>query len=136
MSDFTISRLKQINDAAGASMPEIEGRVAREPLDFKQWAVPYLPYEPGVGWPMAHRRRTQEAASVLIGGSESIVLNWEPHPSAGGTSFGSAHGRAARWTPVWSSSRSARIDPRAATAFPGDPTPPGTDASPVLSSKR
>jgi uncharacterized cupin superfamily protein len=78
VSDFTITNLKQLKDAARARMPGIEARFAREHLNSEHFGVTYLRYEPGFRSPMAHSHRTQAEAYIVIGGSGTIVLNEEP----------------------------------------------------------
>jgi len=79
MSDFTITNLKQLDDAAKAWMPGIEAPLAREHLDSEHLDVTYIRYESGVRSPMARSHRIQEEAYVVIGGSGTITLNDEPH---------------------------------------------------------
>jgi mannose-6-phosphate isomerase-like protein (cupin superfamily) len=77
MSGYTVVNLKEIEDTAGARVPEIEGRFARSHLDSRDLGVSYFHYAPGYRARMGHHHREQEEAYVVIGGSGRAKLGDE-----------------------------------------------------------
>jgi mannose-6-phosphate isomerase-like protein (cupin superfamily) len=75
MSNYSVKNLKELEDVAGASVPEIEGRFARQHLDSRELGVSYFRYAPGFRAPMGHHHREQEEAYVVVGGSGRVKLD-------------------------------------------------------------
>jgi mannose-6-phosphate isomerase-like protein (cupin superfamily) len=77
MSNYTVKNLKEIEDIAGASVPQIEGRIARAHLDSRELGISYFRYAPEFRAPIGHSHREQEEAYVVIGGSGRVKLDDE-----------------------------------------------------------
>jgi mannose-6-phosphate isomerase-like protein (cupin superfamily) len=77
MSSYSVKNLKEVDDSAGARVPEIEGRFARKHLDSRELGVSYWRYAPGFRSSIGHRHREQEEAYVVVGGSGRIKLDDE-----------------------------------------------------------
>jgi mannose-6-phosphate isomerase-like protein (cupin superfamily) len=77
MSDYTIKNLKDVEDVAGARVPEIEGRFARKHLDSNELGVSYFRYAPDFRSSMGHHHREQEEAYIVTAGSGRIKLDDE-----------------------------------------------------------
>jgi mannose-6-phosphate isomerase-like protein (cupin superfamily) len=79
MSDYTVTNLKEVEDAAvgfGLS-PDLEARFARRPLESDQVAVSYQRLAPGVRTPFGHRHARQEEIYVVLGGAGRIKIGDE-----------------------------------------------------------
>ena len=72
---YTIINLKDVEDSAGARVPEIEGRFGRKHLDSEHLGVSYWRYAPGFRSTTGHRHREQEEAYVVVSGSGRILLD-------------------------------------------------------------
>jgi len=77
MSSYSMKNLKEIDDVAGASVPEVEARFARKHLDSRELGVSYFHYAPGYRSRMGHHHREQEEAYVIVGGSGRMKLDEE-----------------------------------------------------------
>jgi mannose-6-phosphate isomerase-like protein (cupin superfamily) len=77
MSSYTVKNLKDVEDVAGARVPEIEGRFARKHLDSRELGVSYFRYAPNFRAPFGHSHREQEEAYVVIAGSGRAKLDDE-----------------------------------------------------------
>jgi mannose-6-phosphate isomerase-like protein (cupin superfamily) len=77
VSGYTVKNLKEIEDSAGARVPEIEGRFARKHLDSRELGISYFRYAPGFRAPMGHSHREQEEAYVVVSGSGRVKLDDE-----------------------------------------------------------
>jgi mannose-6-phosphate isomerase-like protein (cupin superfamily) len=77
MSDYTITNLKDVEDIAGAHVPEIEGRFARKHLDSRELGVSYFRYAPDFRSRMGHHHREQEEAYIVTAGSGRAKLDDE-----------------------------------------------------------
>jgi mannose-6-phosphate isomerase-like protein (cupin superfamily) len=77
MSGYTVKNMMEVEDVAGAQVPEIEGRFARGELDSRELGVSYFRYAPGFRAPIGHHHREQEEAYVILGGSGRIKLDDE-----------------------------------------------------------
>ncbi len=77
MSSYTLKNLKEIEDSAGASVPEVEGRFARKHLDSRELGVSYFRYASGYRSRMGHYHRQQEEVYVVVGGSGRMKLDDE-----------------------------------------------------------
>lgn len=77
MSDYTIKNLKDVEDVAGARVPEVEGRFARKHLDSNELGVSYFRYAPDFRSSMGHHHREQEEAYIVTAGSGRIKLDDE-----------------------------------------------------------
>jgi mannose-6-phosphate isomerase-like protein (cupin superfamily) len=75
MSNYSVKNLKEVEDVAGARVPEIEGRFAREDLNSRELGVSYFRYAPGFRAPVGHHHREQEEAYVVVGGSGRVKLD-------------------------------------------------------------
>jgi mannose-6-phosphate isomerase-like protein (cupin superfamily) len=75
MPGYTIKNLKDVEDVAGARVPEIEGRFARKHLDSQELGVSYFRYAPSYRSRMGHHHREQEEAYVVISGSGRVKLD-------------------------------------------------------------
>jgi mannose-6-phosphate isomerase-like protein (cupin superfamily) len=75
MPGYTIKNLKDVEDVAGARVPEIEGRFARKYLDSQELGVSYFRYAPNYRSRMGHHHREQEEAYVVISGSGRAKLD-------------------------------------------------------------
>jgi quercetin dioxygenase-like cupin family protein len=76
MPDFTITNLKDVDDAA-AERPDIEARFGRQHLNSEHLGVSYFRYGAGYKAPYGHRHREQEEAYVVVGGSGRMKLDDE-----------------------------------------------------------
>lgn len=79
MGDYTVRNLKDVDDAAeqfGLS-PNLEFRVAREPLELRELGLSYLRVAPGFRVPFGHRHKRQEEAYVVVEGSGRIKVDDE-----------------------------------------------------------
>jgi mannose-6-phosphate isomerase-like protein (cupin superfamily) len=77
MSDYTITNLKQVDDAAeqfGLS-PNIEARFARKALESTTVAVSYQRLAPGFRIPWGHRHANQEEIYVVLSGGGRMKLD-------------------------------------------------------------
>ena len=77
MPDFSITNLKQVEDAAAERGPDIEARFARKHLDSDHLGVSYFRYGPNYRSPIGHRHREQEEAYVVASGSGRVKLDDE-----------------------------------------------------------
>jgi mannose-6-phosphate isomerase-like protein (cupin superfamily) len=77
MSDYTIKNLKDVEDVAGARVPEVEGRFARKHLDSRELGVSYFRYAPDFRSTMGHHHREQEEAYIVTAGSGRVKLDDE-----------------------------------------------------------
>ena len=77
MSDYTIKNLKDVEDVAGARMPQVEGRFARKHLDSRELGVSYFRYAPDFRSTMGHHHREQEEAYIVTAGSGRVKLDDE-----------------------------------------------------------
>jgi mannose-6-phosphate isomerase-like protein (cupin superfamily) len=77
MSRYSMKNLKEIEDSAGSTGGEVEGRFARKHLDSKELGVSYFRYGPGYRSRMGHHHLEQEEAYVVIGGSGRMRLDEE-----------------------------------------------------------
>jgi mannose-6-phosphate isomerase-like protein (cupin superfamily) len=77
MANYSLKNLKEIEDSAGARVPEIEGRFARKHLGSQQLGVSYFRYAPGFRRTMGHHHREQEEAYIVVGGSGRMKLDDE-----------------------------------------------------------
>jgi quercetin dioxygenase-like cupin family protein len=75
MSSYAVKNLKEVEDIAGAQVPQIEGRFAREHLDSRDLGISYFRYAPGFRAPIGHSHREQEEAYVVVGGSGRAKLD-------------------------------------------------------------
>jgi quercetin dioxygenase-like cupin family protein len=75
MSSYAVKNLKEVEDIAGARVPQIEGRFAREHLDSRDLGISYFRYAPGFRAPVGHSHREQEEAYVVVGGSGRAKLD-------------------------------------------------------------
>jgi mannose-6-phosphate isomerase-like protein (cupin superfamily) len=77
MPDFTITNLKELEDAAARRGPEIEARFGRKHIDSDHLGVSYFRYGPGYRSAIGHRHREQEEAYVVVSGSGRVRLDDE-----------------------------------------------------------
>jgi len=77
MSGYTVKNLKDVEDATGDRIPEVEARFARGHLDSRDLGVSYFRYAPGFRSTIGHHHREQEEAYVVVGGSGRIKLDDE-----------------------------------------------------------
>src|SRR5689334_14690294 len=77
MADFTITNLKDVDDAAADRGPDIEARFGRKHLNSEHLGVSYFRYGPGFKAPYGHRHREQEEAYVVVSGSGRMRLDDE-----------------------------------------------------------
>ena len=77
MSDYTIKNLKDVEDLAGAHVPQVEGRFARKHLDSRELGVSYFHYDPDFRSSIGHHHREQEEAYIVTAGSGRIKLDDE-----------------------------------------------------------
>jgi mannose-6-phosphate isomerase-like protein (cupin superfamily) len=77
MSDYSLTNLKEVDDAAAGRGIDIEARMARKHLDSRELGVSYFRYGPGVRAPYGHHHKEQEEAYVVIGGSGRARLGDE-----------------------------------------------------------
>jgi mannose-6-phosphate isomerase-like protein (cupin superfamily) len=77
MADFTITNLKDVDDAAADRGAGIEARFGRKHLNSEHLGVSYFRYGPGFRAPYGHRHREQEEAYVVVSGSGRMRLDDE-----------------------------------------------------------
>jgi mannose-6-phosphate isomerase-like protein (cupin superfamily) len=77
VSDYTIKNLKDVEDVAGARVPQIEGRFARKHLDSRELGVSYFRYAPDFRSTIGHHHREQEEVYIVTAGSGRIKLDDE-----------------------------------------------------------
>ena len=80
MNGYTKLNLKgEVDDMAQkfGMAPNLEFRVAREPLDTEQTAISYLRVAPGFRLPFGHTHKRQEEVYLLVGGSAKLKLDDE-----------------------------------------------------------
>jgi mannose-6-phosphate isomerase-like protein (cupin superfamily) len=77
MADFTITNLKDVDDAAPDRGAGIEARFGRKHLNSEHLGVSYFRYGPGFRAPYGHRHREQEEAYVVVSGSGRMRLDDE-----------------------------------------------------------
>lgn len=77
MSDFSITNLKDIDNAAAGRGADVEARFGRKHLGSEHLGVSYFRYGPSVRPPFGHRHREQEEAYVVVGGSGRLRLDDE-----------------------------------------------------------
>jgi mannose-6-phosphate isomerase-like protein (cupin superfamily) len=79
MASYTKLNLREVEDQAlkfGMS-PDLEFRVAREPLEMENAALSYLRLAPNFRMPFGHRHQVQEEVYVLVSGSARLKLDDE-----------------------------------------------------------
>src|SRR5215218_3329458 len=79
MAEYTVKNLKEIEDQAPkfGFAPNLEFRVAGEPLEAKESAISYLRVAPNYRLPFGHKHKQQEEVYVLVRGSARIKLDDE-----------------------------------------------------------
>jgi mannose-6-phosphate isomerase-like protein (cupin superfamily) len=79
MSGYTVKNLKEIEDQAPkfGLAPNLEFRVAGNPLDAEQSAISYLRVAPNFRLPFGHTHKQQEEVYVLVSGSARVKLEDE-----------------------------------------------------------
>ena len=77
MSSYSVKNLKDVEDVAGARVPEIEGRFARKHLDSRHLGVSYFHYAPNFRSPFGHSHHEQEEAYIVTAGSGRAKLDDE-----------------------------------------------------------
>lgn len=80
MSGYTKLNLKNdVEDMAAkfGMSPNLEFRVAAQPLEAQESAISYLRVAPGFRLPFGHKHERQEEIYVLVGGSARIKLDDE-----------------------------------------------------------
>jgi quercetin dioxygenase-like cupin family protein len=77
MSDFTITNLMELENAAAARSSNVDARFARSHIDSEHLGVSYFHYAPGFRSETGHSHREQEEAYVVIGGSGRVKLDDE-----------------------------------------------------------
>jgi mannose-6-phosphate isomerase-like protein (cupin superfamily) len=77
MPPFTMTNLKQVENAAAERGPDLEARFGRKHLDSDHLGVSYFRYAPGFHTPFGHRHEEQEEVYVVIGGSGRVKLDDE-----------------------------------------------------------
>lgn len=79
MAGYTIKNLKEIEDQAPkfGLAPNLEFRVAGEPLKAEQSAISYLRVAPSYRVTFGHKHKQQEEIYVLVGGSARVKLDDE-----------------------------------------------------------
>jgi mannose-6-phosphate isomerase-like protein (cupin superfamily) len=77
MSDYTVTNLKEVDDAAAqfGLAPSLEARFARKPLGCEQLAVSYQRVAPGFRVPFGHRHARQEEVYVILSGGGSLKID-------------------------------------------------------------
>jgi mannose-6-phosphate isomerase-like protein (cupin superfamily) len=79
MAGYTHVNLKEVEDQApkfGIS-PDMELRMARDPLDLENSGISYQRLAPNYRLPFGHRHKRQEEVYVVVGGSGRIKLEDE-----------------------------------------------------------
>ncbi len=85
MSAYTIKNLRtDIDDfaVAGGLSPQLEARLAREPLECEKGAVGYFRFAPGVRAPFGHSHKQQEEIYVVVSGGGRVKLGDDIHQVA------------------------------------------------------
>jgi mannose-6-phosphate isomerase-like protein (cupin superfamily) len=79
MAGYTLKNLKEIEDQAPkfGLAPNLEFRVAGDPLDTEQSAISYLKVAPNYRLAFGHKHKQQEEIYVLVGGSARVKLDDE-----------------------------------------------------------
>ena len=77
MGDFTVTNLKELENAAADRGPDLEARFGRRHLNSEHLGVSYFRYAPGFKAPYGHRHREQEEVYVVVSGSGRIRLDDE-----------------------------------------------------------
>ena len=79
MTGYTVKNLKEIEDQApkGGLAPNLEFRVAGNPLDAEQTAISYLRVAPNYRLPFGHKHKQQEEVYLLVSGSARVKLDDE-----------------------------------------------------------
>lgn len=77
MSDFTITNLMELENAAAQRTTQVDARFARSHIDSEHLGVSYFRYEPGFRSSTGHSHREQEEAYVVVGGSGRVKLDDE-----------------------------------------------------------
>jgi len=79
MAGYTFKNLKEIEDQAPkfGLAPNLEFRVAGDPLDAEQSAISYLKVAPNYRLAFGHNHKQQEEIYVLVGGSARVKLDDE-----------------------------------------------------------
>ena len=77
MSDYTITNLKQADNAVGDPARDMEARFGRKHLDSEHLGVSYFRYGPGYRSGIGHHHRVQEEVYVVVGGSGRVRLDDE-----------------------------------------------------------
>jgi len=76
MSDYTVTNLKEVEDAAArfGLSPNLEARFARKALECEQLALSYQRVAPGFRVPFGHRHARQEEIYVILSGSGRLRI--------------------------------------------------------------
>ena len=79
MAGYTCKNLKEIEDQAPkfGLAPNLEFRVAGDPLDTEQTAISYLKVAPHYRLEFGHKHKQQEEIYLLVGGSARVKLDDE-----------------------------------------------------------
>jgi mannose-6-phosphate isomerase-like protein (cupin superfamily) len=77
VSDYTITNLKQADNAVGDPARDMEARFGRKHLDSEHLGVSYFRYGPGYRSTVGHHHREQEEVYVVVGGSGRVRLDDE-----------------------------------------------------------
>jgi mannose-6-phosphate isomerase-like protein (cupin superfamily) len=79
VAGYTIKNLKEIEDQAPkfGLAPNLEFRVAGNPLDAEQSAISYLKVAPNYRLTFGHKHKEQEEIYVLVSGSARVKLDDE-----------------------------------------------------------
>lgn len=77
MARYTVKKLTEIEDQAPkfGLAPNLEFRVAGEPLDAEQSAISYLRVAPNYRLAFGHKHKQQEEIYVLVNGSARLKLD-------------------------------------------------------------
>ncbi len=77
MTDYTLTNLREIDDSAGDSAPDLEARFGRKHLDSEHLGVSHFRAGPGFRSEKGHSHREQEEVYIVVAGSGRIKLNDE-----------------------------------------------------------
>ncbi len=77
MGGFTKVNLKEIEDSAGESNPQVEARFARKHIDSEHLGVSFFRYAPGHRSESGHSHTVQEEVYVVVAGSGKAWLDGE-----------------------------------------------------------
>jgi mannose-6-phosphate isomerase-like protein (cupin superfamily) len=77
VTDFSITNLKEVENAATDRGPDMQARFGHKHLDSEHLGVSYFRYGPGFKTAHGHRHREQEEAYVVVGGSGRVRLDDE-----------------------------------------------------------